>query len=197
MPYINLIQEQRTSTQAREQKARTFFIAFVAVSVASAGAFLFFWTQSMFIGAQISNLEAQAKKNAPLEGQIAESEQSLSVLKPRLTTLQSAQEITDRWNHIMDHLAVQTPPQAWLTGLRCLVTDASKPIQVSFVGVAPNQSPVGEFILRLQNLTDLENVTLNHTSEKLITDTKGIEFQVDADMVGSAEKKVKSEEEKK
>lgn len=199
MPYINLIQEQRLAAQANERKARSFFFLFAGILVASGAAYGFLSMEAMMVGHQADTIEAQNKKNAPLVKQIDQNSKDLADLTPRLKTLEDAQTITDRWNRILNHLVVQTPGSAWLTGLRCMSSDPTKPIQVSFLGVAQAQSPIGEFILRLQNLTDLENVNLRFTNEKLIVDSKAIEFQVDADLAGTAEQKVKTEdgEEKK
>jgi Tfp pilus assembly protein PilN len=112
-----------------------------------------------------------------------------------LKTLTDAQEVTDKWNRILNHLAVQTPAPVWLSGIRCSGADPTKAIQVSFLGAATSQSPIGEFIMRLQNLKDLDSVNLRYTNEKLIATAKAIEFQIDADLSGTAEQKVKAESE--
>jgi hypothetical protein len=39
MPYINLIQEQRSASRSRELQARAGFFAFVGISVVCAGAY--------------------------------------------------------------------------------------------------------------------------------------------------------------
>jgi Tfp pilus assembly protein PilN len=193
MPYVNLIQEQRLTAQANERKARSFFLTFVGVLAVSGLGYGFLSMETLLVNRQADNVQAANKKNAPLEKQINQNAKDLADLTPRLKTLQDAQTVTDRWNRILNHLAVQTPTSAWLTGLRCSAADATKPIQVSFMGIATAQSPIGEFILRLQNLKDLDNVTLRYTNEKLVTNGKGIEFQIDSDLTGTAEQKVKSE----
>lgn len=197
MPYINLIQEQRLAAQANERKARSFFFAFIGTLVVSACTYGYLTMEGVFIGRQAAAVEAENKKNEPLVKQIEENGKLLAELTPKLKTLEDAKIVTDRWNRIMNHLSVQTPADAWLTGIKCATTDPTKPIQISFSGVSMAQSPVGEFILRLQNLKDLDNVNLRFTNEKLISETKAIEFQVDADLVGTAEQKVKTEGEAK
>lgn len=197
MPYINLIEEQRLATAANERKARSFFLTFVGALVASVACYGYLSMETLIAGRQANAVRDQNKKNEPLVQQIALNGKKLAELTPRLKTLEDAKIITDRWNRILNHLVVQTPAEAWLTGLRCSVTDPTKPIQVSFMGVSTSQSPIGEFILRLQNQKDLDNVNLRFTSEKLITNTKAIEFQVDSDIVGTAEQKVKTEGEVK
>ena len=193
MPYINLIQEQRLLVSGNERKARSFFLLFAGILAASGAAYGFLSMETMFVSRQADGIQQQNKKNEPLVKQIKQNGKDLADLTPRMKTLQDAQTITDRWNHILNHLAVQTPQSAWLTGLRCMAADPTKPIQVNILGIAPAQSPIGEFILRLQNLPDLDNVTLKYTNEKLVASSKAVEFEVDSDMVGTAEQKVKSE----
>jgi len=47
----------------------------------------------------------------------------------------------------------------------------------------------------MQNSKDLENVNLKFTQEKLINTFKAVEFEVTADIVGTAESKPKIQEE--
>ena len=194
MPYINLIQEQRLATQAGERKSRSFFLVFVSVLAVSGAAYGFLSVETLLVSRQAANVEAQNKKNEPIQKQIDANGDQLAELTPRMKTLEDAQIATDRWNRILNHLAVQTPQAAWLTGIRCQGSDPTKPIQVSFLAIATGQSPIGEFMLRTQNLKDLENVNLRFTNEKLISTAKGIEFQIDAELAGTAEQKVKTEE---
>jgi Tfp pilus assembly protein PilN len=192
MPHINLIQEQRLAVLANERKARSYFAVFAGVLAVSGLTYGFFGMETIIVARQAAAIEAQNKRNAPLAKQIEENGKQLAELTPRLATLEDAAAITDRWDHILTHLAVQTPQSSWLTGVRCQGSDPAKPIQVTFLGIATGQTPIGEFILRLQNLKDLENVSLRFTNEKLISTTTGIEFQIDSDLFGTAEKKVKS-----
>lgn len=195
MPYINLVQEQRLVKQANERKSRSFFLMFVGVIAASGVAYGFLAMESIIVGRQIANIQAQNKKNEPVLKEIDANTKALGQINPRLKTLTDAQEITDKWNRVLNHLAVQTPSSVWLSGIRCSSSDATKPIQVSFLGASTSQSPIGEFILRLQNLPDLESVTLGHTGEKMISTSRAIEFQIDANLAGTAQQKAKEKEE--
>src|SRR5579871_1980763 len=158
MPFVNLIQEHRLAIQADERKARTGFFVFVGALVISGGSFGFFTMESIMVSKQAEAIEAQNKKNAPIVKQIDRNTKDLADLMPRMQTLQDAAVITGRWDRVLNHLAVQTPKDTWLTGLRCSASDPTKPIQVNLTGMGASQSPIGEFMLRLQNLADLENV---------------------------------------
>src|SRR5436190_11555568 len=107
MPHINLIQEQRLASQADERKARSFFMTFVAVLSVSGLAYGFLSMETLLVGRQANAIEEQNKKNAPLVKQIADNGDQLADLTPRLATLEDAATVTDRWDHILSHLAVQ------------------------------------------------------------------------------------------
>jgi Tfp pilus assembly protein PilN len=196
MPLINLIQEQRLSNQREERRSRLFFMGFVGTAVASALGFGFLLFKTDAAQGEVARLEAQAQRLAPLLAEIEENNKLFAQLSPRLKTLQGAQELTSRWDRILDHLAVQTPNQTWLTGIRCVAQDATKPVQISFIGMAANQDLVGEFILRLQSCTDLEKVNLRYTQEKVVANGIGIEYEVAGDLAGTAEAKPQNEEKK-
>jgi Tfp pilus assembly protein PilN len=195
MPYINLIQEQRLARKRNESKTRTFTFVFLGAAVAAVLGFGFFYLQSALLHAEKTRLEAQLARNAPLIAQIAEYQEQYAEIAPRLKTLEDAQTVSARWGRIMTHVSLQTPKPAWLTAIRVQANDPAKPIGLSFVGVAPAQEPISEFILRMQNSKDLENVNLKFTQEKLINTFKAVEFEVTADIVGTTEAKPKIQEE--
>jgi Tfp pilus assembly protein PilN len=170
---------------------------FVGSSVAAIGGFGYFWLQADGISQEKTKLEAQLAKNAPLVKQIEEYQKQYNEVSPRLKTLEDAQLVSNRWGRIMTHIAHQTPAPTWLTAMRVTSNEPSKPIGLSLVGVAPGQAPISEFILRLQNSKDLENVTLKYSQEKMMQLTKMVEFEVTADIVDTAEAKPKQEGESK
>ena len=194
MPFINLIHEQRVAAERADRKSKLFFLAFVAVMISSAGGFAVTSFADKSVHDNEAALQAQIERAKPLIAQTQANQLEKSKLAPRLTTLEDAVGDTQRWNRVLNYLTTQTPPQAWLTAIRCTDSDAKKAVQVTFAGVAMSQVPVGEYILRLQNSTDLGNVSLSYTQEKLIQQTKTTEFQVNADIVGTEPKKGLQEE---
>ena len=193
MPLINLIQEQRLAKKRNEAKARSFFFVFAGTAVASVAAYGYFLLQTESLGREKAQIEAQIQKNAPLVKQIEEYDAEFAKLSPRLKTLEDAQTVSGRWGRILTHLSHQTPKATWLTAMRVMAADATKPISLSVQGVSPGQEPISEFIMRLQNLNDLENVSLKYSQEKVIQMTKAVEFEVSSDIVGTAEPKPKEE----
>ena len=194
MPFVNLIHEQRVAAERADRKSKLYFLAFVAVMISSAGGFATISFASKGVHDDESSLQASIERAKPLIAQTKANNLEKGTLMPRVSTLEDAQGDTQRWDRVLTYLTTQTPPQAWLTAIRCQSADPKKPVQITFAGVAMSQQPVGETILRLQNSADLGNVTLSYTQEKLIQQTKTTEFQVTADIVGTEPKKSPQEE---
>jgi Tfp pilus assembly protein PilN len=193
MPLINLIQEERLAARRGEARTRSFFLLFVGISIASVGSYGFLLFRTESLRGEQASLEAKKQLVAPLLNQMERNQNELADLKPRLHTLENARTVSERWSRLLAHLSTHTPPDTWLTGLRCNATDPTKPISVSFVGIGAAQEPIGEFILRLQSSQDLQSVNLKYTSEKIVLQSRGIEFEISGDIVDSAEQRVKEE----
>ena len=111
------------------------------------------------------------------------------ILEPKVKTLEDGQKLTDKWSRILAHMAVQTPKGVWLTALRSARIDEENPTTVSLVGLSPDQSPVGEYILRLQNAKDLESVNPKNTHPKDFGGKPMVEFEITAQIKGTAKPK--------
>ena len=189
MPLVNLIQERRIEAEANEQKTRIFFLTFVgsaSLALLSVG-YLTFKVESL--GSEEARLKLRATRVLPVVRDIEAKTKQYDVVLPKVQTLEDAQKMTGRWGRILTHLAHQTPPETWLTNMRCTVTDPTKPILVTFVGVSQRQELIGEFLLRLQGTPDLQNVALHYTSEKSVSNGHNLEFEVAADVAGTADEK--------
>ncbi|MBS1716937.1 MAG: PilN domain-containing protein [Armatimonadetes bacterium] len=186
MPFINLIEEQRISIRREAHRARAMFMTFLGVlAVTTLGFTGCLIDQERLVG-QESRLKAQIKEVEPLLNSIKENEDQYAELMPRLKTLQDATLVTSRWGRILDHVSRNVPESTWLTSMRCQNSDPEKPIEVSFVGVAKMQEPVGELIMRLQNSDDMTDVSLRFTQEKVLQDAHAIEFEIAGNIKDSA-----------
>jgi len=194
MPYINLIQEQQLARQRSDRHRRSMLFGVVFVVCGSAMVYGGIMLATESLRAKAAVLDAEVRQVTPVLQQIDAVNKQADALSPRLKTLQDAQLLTDRWSRILQHLSTQTPSDAWLTTIRCSQSDTSKPIQISFIGMTTSQSPISEFILRMQNCDDLDNVTFNHSDERVVGQTKGTEFQVDSELAGTAKAKVVDEQ---
>lgn len=197
MPLINLIQEQRNSLKRGKAQARTLFYGFVAVAGLSVCGFGYFLFATDALVRQESTLKAKVAKLAPIVASIEADEKAYAELAPRVKTLEAAQGTTDKWTTILNHLTTQTPANTWLTGVRCTASDLTKPIAVSFLGMSDKQELVGELIMRLQNCPELSAVALKFTQEKIVQQGTGIEYEITAEIPGTAEEKPKEIKEEK
>jgi hypothetical protein len=68
---------------------------------------------------------------------------------------------------------------------------------VTLTGLSTAQDPVGEFMQRVQNEPNLQGVLLKYTNEKPTLAGPAIEFELEAEVAGTAPKKTKEEEEAK
>lgn len=191
MPLINLIEEQRQEAKRLDSKVRLAFLTFVGTAGLSAVGFGFMLFRAESIAGDVARLKADAQKLKPLTTEIKANQKVLDELTPRLKTLEDAQATSARWDRILAHLARNTPSPLWLTDMRATFNDPTKPVQTSFVGLSEHLEPVGEFIMRLQACSDLENVNLKYAQEKVAAQGKGIEFAIDASVTGTAEEKPK------
>jgi len=189
MPIINLIQEQRLNAFKQEQRTRIAFLTFVgAASLAVFGYGIIFYERSS-LETEISRQTADLEKAKPIVDQIEKIDRDMGEMKPRLDTLTDASKQTDRWSHILHHLQTQTPVDTWLTGMQSSGSDSSKPIQLTLQGTGKAQEPIAEFVLRVQNEPNLENVALHFTQQKRVITGNAIDFEVGGDLAGSLEKK--------
>ncbi len=191
MPLVNLIQEQRLSSRRKEAQARIAFLGFVGSSVAAVGAYGFLLYLGSATAGTEARLRADRQRLEPTVQHIEDEQKEIQALSPRLKTLEDAQQTSSRWAQILQHLTVQTPKDVWLTSLRSTVTDPTKPVTLSLQGIGMSQAPIAEFMLRVQNEKDLQNVNLRYTQEKMVLNNHTVEFAVDADVNGTAEEKPK------
>lgn len=196
MPFINLIEEQRQILKRAEAKTRAAFLSFVGVTSLSVLGFGWLLYRTEAVSGDVAKLQADARKIEPLTKQIEADRKLLSEMSPKLKTLEDAQELTARWDRILEHLSQNTPGPMWLTDLRAVSNDPAKPVQTSFIGLCDRLEPVGEFILRLQTCPDLETVNLKFAAEKQVAQGKGIEFEVQASVAGTATEQPKKSDKK-
>jgi len=126
----------------------------------------------------LSELRAKSQSMAPYRKMIEEGNRQLSDIRPRLSTLQTAGQFTDRWIRVLQHLG-EMPPRTWLTGIRVTQGKSDKDQdQVTFTGYAESQALVGDVMLSLNNCADLSDVQLKFTKEREQGLNNGVEFEV-------------------
>jgi Tfp pilus assembly protein PilN len=193
MPTINLIESRLIATAKLQQTNRMSKMIFLGTCSVMGMAYFALFGQGLSLSNEERQLATRVNKMRPLIFQTEELKKEESGLKPKLQTLEDAQTLTNRWARLMVHLSRNTPPDVWLSSVRAAAMDAEKPIHVTFNGVSRTQTDASEMLLRMQNAEDLESVNLGGTQEKLLEKTTAYEFELNGDIVGTAEKKKKAE----
>jgi Tfp pilus assembly protein PilN len=200
MPLINLIESHILSKRQEESQLRISKFVMIGTAAIIGLSYFALFAQGVGLNSQLSDVEAKIKKQKPVQEQIDAYKKDESILDPKLKTLVSARVLTSRWANLMEHLAINTPANVWLTSFRSSAPDPEKPIHITFNGVGESQTEVSEMMMRTQNARDLESVNLVTSQEKLFEKVSGIEFEMGGDIVDTAEKKKKpagSEKEEK
>lgn len=196
MPFINLIYEQRQYIRHKERQVRVLLLATVGIGsflVLTSGYFVFNAARyQVMIGA----LEAKKEKLEPMLKQLKQNQRDQELLSPKLTSLTSATKATEQWYAIMDHLAVNTPKNLWLTAVKCQnVTGEDSGVALAFSGYSLSLDEIGELLLRLQASSSIEAVALKFTQERVEEKRKVLEFEISAYLAGSRQvKKIKEKE---
>lgn len=179
MPNINLISEQRNVKRERQRRTRTWFLAFVTVSVVGLMTVGYLTLKVESGRATIRSLQAKLEELAPYKDDITANLRKLAALKPRMDTLTKARMDTQRWWRILDHASLVMPPQTWLTSVRAQPSnDATTPTEIAWTGLSVEQNLIGELMLRLQACEDVADVQLKYTDQKKTSSGTGIEFQI-------------------
>ncbi|MCU0315430.1 MAG: PilN domain-containing protein [Fimbriimonadaceae bacterium] len=189
MPTINLIYEQRLQAKAVERKLKAGIMAIVGLGGLCFLATTFLMVDATRLHFEASALERKKKDLEPLLAELDANQTLLNELSPRLQTLTKAQDFTQKWSLILDHLTVNTPPGTWLTNVKASQTDKAKPLQVTLNGQSITNENIGNLMLRLETSEMLENVQLKFTNERPGQDgAKSLDFEIIADLSGSKEK---------
>jgi len=118
MPFVNLIHEHKVAAERADRKSKLLFLTFVAVMISSAGGFAVISFADKGVHDQEAALQAQIEKAKPLIAQTKANNLERSSLTPRVSTLESAQGDTQRWDRVLAYLTTQTPAQSWYTAVR-------------------------------------------------------------------------------
>lgn len=197
MPFINLIEEQRIQERRESSKAKTSLLVLCGVTGLSLVGCGFLFLANEAIDGEVARMKNEANKTKPLMEQIDSINASIAAMEPKTKTLESAQELTMKWDQALQHLTVQTPKEIYLTNIRSMSSDPSKPIELTVSGMGQRLQTIGEFILRMQGCKQLESVSLKTTQEKMVNTSTGIEFDITANLAGTVEEEKTKKEESK
>jgi Tfp pilus assembly protein PilN len=189
MAVINLIAQEQQMRRQLERKTRLLGFGWLTVAgVIGAG-----WASLLLYGsslnAQRAQVEAQLTQLRPTLQQLRQAQAQLGALQPLVDTLQNAQKDTRRWLQLFQHFSQHTPQGCYLTGAELgKRADPKKPMEITLKGLAETQQIVGELMLRLNQHPELENVRLDYSQERALSElTTVVEFQITAQIKGTAQ----------
>jgi Tfp pilus assembly protein PilN len=189
MAVINLIAQEQQMRRQLERKTRMLGFGWLTVAgiIGAAWASLLLYGSS--INAQRAQVEAKLTQLRPTLQQLKQTQAQLGALQPLVETLQNAQKDTRRWLQLFQHFSQHTPQGCYLTGAELgKRADPKKPMEITLKGLAETQQIVGEFMLRLNQHPELENVRLDYSQERALSElTTVVEFQITAQIKGTAQ----------
>lgn len=188
MPLVNLIAAQREVRRSKERAARAWLFTFVGISSLSLIGAGSLSLQVESAKSSVRSLQKKAEDLAPYQTKLEELDRMIASMKPKLETLGKARLDTQRWLRILDHISLVVPPNTWLTSVKSQNPgDPKQPVQVQWTGMSQDQNLVGEFMLRLQQSTDLGGIELKFTDTKRTPAGMGLEFRIDCVVPGTEE----------
>lgn len=189
MAVINLIAQEQQMRRQLERKTRMLGFGWLTVAgiIGAGWASLLLYGNS--INAQRAQVEAQLTELRPTLQQLKQTQAQLAALQPLVSTLQNAQKDTRRWLQLFQHFSQHTPQGCYLTGAELgKRADPKKPMEITLKGLAETQQIVGELMLRLNQHPELENVRLDYSQERALSElTTVVEFQITAQIKGTAQ----------
>ncbi|MCS6918808.1 MAG: PilN domain-containing protein [Fimbriimonadales bacterium] len=188
MAVINLIAQEQQLRRVAERKTRAlglgWLLAGALVGLGWGGLLLYAGALSV----QRAQTEEQLNKLRPTVLQLKQAQAQLSEMQPLVSTLQNARKDTGRWQMLFQHFSRHTPNGCFLTGAELgKRSDPKKPLEITLKGLAENQQLVGELMLRLNQHPELENIRLDYSQERTLSEERvAVEFQITAHIKGTA-----------
>ncbi len=196
MAVINLIAQEQQLRRVAERKTRLMGLGWVLIAALIGAGWAGLLLYASALTMQRARVEEQMVKLRPTVQQLRQFQAELGALQPLVETLQNARKDTGRWQQLFQHFSQHTPNGCFLTGAELgKRADPKKPLEITLKGVAENQQLVGEFMLRLNQHPELEQVRLDYSQERTLTEQQSaVEFQVTAQIKGTAQTQPQNQE---
>jgi Tfp pilus assembly protein PilN len=181
MGSINLIAARRAEHLRLMRVTRALTLSCLGAAACLVAVFTVNSARMIHTNLAIGHVESELKRLEPTLARIRDAQTERLALRPKLSTLTSAQGATQRWYGILDGLKRSIPPQAWLTSL---VAEGAKEGQqaIRFNGITVNQQKVGETMLRLNQLNQYTDINLHYTQANKVGDHDTVQFEFAAQL---------------
>lgn len=189
MAVINLIAQEQQTRRQLERKTRLLGFGWLSVAGIIGAAWASLLLYGSNVNAQRAQVEAQLTQLRPTLQELRQTQAQLGALQPLIETLQNARKDTGRWQKLFQHFSQHTPQGCYLTGVELgKRADPKKPMEITLRGLAETQQIVGELMLRLNQHPELEQVRLDYSQERTLSElTTVVEYQITAQIKGTAQ----------
>jgi Tfp pilus assembly protein PilN len=161
MPNINLIAARRAEKKRLELLTRQLFFGLAGSLVVLLGVSSYVTFQQLSMQNELREAEEKMRILQPKLDRIAEIEDSIADVQPRVSTLKQAKVNTLRWRAVLQVISQSIPQSTWLTAVTASGSEGATSLRLS--GYSDSQTLVGETMLRLQVHPLFQKVELDFT----------------------------------
>lgn len=122
---------------------------------------------------RIRDVDTQTDMLQATVAKVKSLEANMAAVQPRVTTLLSAQNATNRWRAVLQEVGSSLPAKAWLTSFATQQNPADTFI---VTGQTVSQSLVGQTMLKMNKKAYVRSVDLHYTQSS--TSNKLVNFEV-------------------
>lgn len=173
MLLINLIAARRAERRKLEfirgVLVRCMFV--VGALTALGAVFMTFSIQTT--KSRIKDVDAQTAMLQTTVDRVGQLQAGMATIQPRVATLLTAQNATNRWRAVLQEVGASLPPKAWLTSF---ATQQTPPDTFIVTGQTVSHNLVGQAMLSLNKKPYLKGVDLHYTQAS--PTSKIINFEV-------------------
>ncbi len=185
MPSINMIAPRRAEKRRMERDMRRLCLVIVGELVCAVALGGIVCTKIITTGKSINSLNAKIAQLQPTVREIEKNEEATKALKPKLDLLNQAKDDTMRWYNTLDRLTQSMPQSTYLTRLATGKAPNQGAAAVNLTGISISQARIGEAMLRLADIPELDTVDLHFTQSSVINGSSAIEFEIGATFEGT------------
>jgi len=160
MLHINLIAARRAERRRREMVRGVLVRGMVGVGLATVLTLTFMTVSIQIIRNRIADVDQQMAMLQDTVSRVERLQAAMGSLQPRVTTLLTAQNATNRWRAVLQEVSSSLPASTWITSFT-----AQTPPNEGFTitGQSTSQALVGRTMLQMNRKENIKDVTLRYT----------------------------------
>jgi Tfp pilus assembly protein PilN len=173
MLLINLIAARRAERRKLEFIRGVLARCMFAVGALTALGVVFMTFSIQTTRSRIKDVDAQTAMLQTTVDRVAQLQSDMASIQPRVATLLTAQNATNRWRAVLQEVGASLPAKAWLTSF---ASQQTPPDTFIVTGQTVSHKLVGQAMLHLNTKPYLKGVDLHYTQAS--PTSKVINFEV-------------------